>query len=195
MHEPVAAAAHRGGQVSATDTGTQQGNSIRAGTVIPLSRARRRHIAPRPPRRAPTVRYGNRLPEWILHLLDNRSQCQGSVRATLDPGTSWTDLDGVHRRNPDVNLAALPVALDAALDHAFTTLSMLGAQPRLDVELSITHQDLTVALRGLIADPVMRPAVADAITASLYCDPNSTWQLHTTDRGELHWTREPQLDG
>jgi hypothetical protein len=188
MHEPVAAT-HRGGQVSAVNAGTQQGNSIQVGTIIPLSRARRHRIAPRGPRCAPADRHRDRLPAWVLHLLDNPSQCQGNVRTALDVSTTWTDLDVVHRYDPDVHVAPLPVALDAALDHAFTTLSKLGAQPRLDVELSITHQDLTVKLRGLIADPVMTPAVADAITASLYCDANNTWQLHTTDRGELHWQR------
>jgi hypothetical protein len=119
-------------------------------------------------------------------LLDT-AHCDGSVRAVLQPSITWADLIATARTtDPRIAIAAANPDMDAAIATALAVLTRLGARPRIDVEVMLAADQLTFALRGLLAEPVMTPGVADNLTATLQSS-SSAWTLHATDHGTLHW--------
>jgi hypothetical protein len=128
----------------------------------------------------------NRLSAWIFHLLD-AAQCDGTVRAVLQPSITWADLIAAARTDPRISIAAAKPDLDAAIARALAILTRLGARPRVDVEVTLTPYLVTFSLRGILAEPVITPEVADNLTATLQSSGSSEWTLHATDQGTLHW--------
>jgi hypothetical protein len=77
--------------------------------------------------------------------------------------------------------------MNATLARALAILTRLGARPRVDVEVTLTPDQLTFGLRGILAEPVMTPEVADNLTATLQSSGSSEWTLQASDHGTLHW--------
>jgi hypothetical protein len=123
----------------------------------------------------------------MFHLLD-AAQCDGTVRAVLPPSIAWADLIATARiSDPRIAIAAANPDMDAAIARALAILSRLGARPRVDVEVTLTPYLVTFSLRGILAEPVITPEVADNLTATLQSSGSSEWTLHATDQGTLHW--------
>ena len=123
---------------------------------------------------------------WLFRLLDT-AQCDGTVRAVLQPSITWADLIATARTDPRIAIAAADPDLDAAIARALAILTKLGSRPRVDVEVTLTPDLLTFGLRGILAEPMMTPEVADYLTATLQSSGRSEWRLHATDHGTLHW--------
>jgi hypothetical protein len=157
---------------------SSSGDSSPLATVIAFPATPRRH-------RASEAR-PNRLSAWLFRLLD-AAQCDGTVRAVLQPSITWADLIAAARTNPRIAIDAANPDMDAAIARALAILTRLGARPRVDVEATLTPDQLTFGLRGILADPVMTPEVADNLTATLQSSGSSEWTLHATDHGTLHW--------
>src|SRR4029077_3331677 len=96
----------------------------------------------------------NRLSAWLFRLLD-AAQCDGTVRAVLQPSITWADLIAAARTDPRIAIAAANPDMDAAIARALAILTRLGARPRVDVEVTLTSDQLTFGLRGILAEPVM----------------------------------------
>jgi hypothetical protein len=157
---------------------SSSGDSSSLATVIAFPPTQRRH-------RVSGSRL-NRLSAWLFRLLD-AAQCDGTVRAVLHPSITWADLIAAARIDPRIAIAAANPDMDAAIARALAILSTLSARPRVDVELTLTSDQLTFGLRGILAEPVMTPEVADNLTATLQSSGRSEWTLHATDHGTLHW--------
>ena len=157
---------------------SSSGDSSPLATVIAFPPTPRRH-------RASEAR-PNRLSAWVFRLLD-AAQCDGTVRAVLQPSITWADLIATARTDPRIAIAAADPDMDAAIARALAILTRLGARPRVDVEVTLTPDQLTFGLRGILAEPVMTPEVADNLTATLQSSGSSEWRLHATDHGTLHW--------
>jgi hypothetical protein len=160
--------------------------SMRLATVTPFTRARQRRQTSTRARSGVVIGRPDSLCACLLQLLDTAS-CDGTVRATLHSSTTWADLTDTARTESRIEVTALAKGLEEAVESAFTTLTQIGARPRLDVKVTLTPEHVTFALRGVLADPVMTPRAADAITATLRCRQQVTWRLHATDHGSLHW--------
>ena len=154
------------------------GDSSPLATVIAFPPTPRRH-------RASQAR-PNRMSTWLFRLLDT-AQCDGTVRAVLQPSITWADLIAAARIDPRIAIAAADPDLDAAIAKVLAILTRLGARPRVDVEVALAPDQLTFGLRGILAEPVMTPEVADNLTATLQSSGSSEWTLHATDHGTLHW--------
>jgi hypothetical protein len=141
---------------------------------------------PTPQRHRASEARSNRLSAWVFGVLD-AAQCDGTVRAVLQPSITWADLIATARTDPRIAIAAANPDMDAAIARALAILTRLGARPRVDVEVTLTPDQLTFGLRGILAEPVMTPEVADNLTATLESSASSEWTLHATDRGTLHW--------
>ncbi|KWX20437.1 hypothetical protein AFM11_30080 [Mycolicibacterium wolinskyi] len=76
-----------------------------------------------------------------------------------------------------------------AIEHAYAVLDDMDAQPLLDVELGRARGILAVTLRAILADPVMAPRTADALTDVLQAAAGGPqrWSLCATDSGRLRW--------
>ncbi|MDG5769147.1 hypothetical protein, partial [Mycolicibacterium fortuitum] len=59
--------------------------------------------------------------------------------------------------------------------------------PRLDIEIRLTPEHVHLAVRGVLADPVMTPDHADSITTTLQAATELRWELDITDTGTLNW--------
>lgn len=156
----------------------------RFGTVVSLSAARRRPRGRRPADREAGYAHARAA---VLASLDQpplAAVCPPDANAaqpnalTLDTEGTWV-LEG----------ASWP-----AIAAGLAALTRLRANPRLDVELSLSEQG-RVAVRPilLLADPVMTPAQADEITDALRFGARQQWtpRLAVNDHGDLQW----QLDG
>jgi hypothetical protein len=157
---------------------SNNGDSSPLATVIAFPPTPRRH-------RASEAR-PNRLSAWVFGLLD-AAQCDGTVRAVLQPSITWADLITTARTDPRIAIDAANPDMNATLARALAILTRLGARPRVDVEVTLTPDQLTFRLRGILAEPVMTPEVADNLTATLRSSGSSEWTLHATDHGALHW--------
>ena len=152
---------------------------VRLAPVIPIERASRpRHT---PTRAAP-------LPECLTDLLHG-VQLNGSIDAVLPPGIAWNDVIAWAQTDsePTIVIDELTEQLPATIAAAGRALDRLGARPRLHLHITFASDRLTVALRGLLADPVMTPGIADSITADLAAASPTGCRLDVTDRGALHW--------
>jgi len=123
---------------------------------------------------------------WLFRLLDT-AQCDGTVRAVLQPSITWADLIATARTDPRIAIAAADLNLDAAIARVLAILTRLGARPRVDVEVTLTPDLITFGLRGILAEPMMTPKIADNLSATLQSSGSSEWRLHATDHGTLHW--------
>ena len=141
---------------------------------------------PTPRRHRASEALPNRLSASVFRLLD-AAQCDGTVCAVLQPSITWADLIGTARTDPRIAIAAADPNLDAAIARALAILTKLGARPRVDVEVTLTPDLITFGLRGILAEPVMTPEVADNLTATLQSSGSSEWRLHATGRGALRW--------
>ena len=154
------------------------GDSSPLATVIAFPPTPRRHRA--------TESEPNPLSAWVFGLLD-AAQCDGTVHAVLQPSITWADLIATARTDPRIAIAAANPDMDAAIARALAILTRLGARPRVDVEVTLTPDQLTFGLRGILAEPVMTPEVADNLTATLQSSVSYEWRLHAIDHGTLHW--------
>jgi len=154
------------------------GDSSPLATVIAFPPPPRRH-------RASKAR-PNRVSTWLFRLLDT-AQCDGTVRAVLQPSITWADLIATARTDPRIAIAAADLNLDAAIARVLAILTRLGARPRVDVEVTLTPDLITFGLRGILAEPMMTPKIADNLSATLQSSGSSEWRLHATVHGTLHW--------
>lgn len=165
----------------ATCRSTSSGDSSPLATVIAFPTTPRRHRTPESESRP------NRLSAWLFRFLE-AAQCDGSFHAVLRPSITWADLIAAARTaDPRIAIAAANPDIDAAVATASAVLTGIGARPRIDVELTLTPNLVTFALRGIHAEPVMTPKVADNVTATLQSSGSSEWTLQATDHGTLHW--------
>jgi hypothetical protein len=171
MHE-------RADRLAGCPSTSNNGDSSPLATVIAFPPTPRRHRT--------SESDPNPLSAWIFHLLD-AAQCDGTVHAVLQPSITWADLIAAARTDPRIAIAAANPNLDDAVARALAILTRLGARPRVDVEVTLTPDQLTFRLRGILAEPVMTPEVADNLTATLQSSGGSEWTLHATDHGTLHW--------
>jgi hypothetical protein len=107
--------------------------------------------------------------------------------AVLQPSITWADLIATARTDPRIAIAAAKPDLDAAIARALAILTRLGARPRVDAEVTLTPDQISFGLCGILAEPVMTPEVADNLTATLQSSGRSEYRLHATDHGTLHW--------
>jgi hypothetical protein len=147
-------------------------------TVIAFPPTQRRHRQ--------SASRSNRLSAWLFRLLD-AAQCDGTVRAVLQPSITWADLIAAARTDPRIAIAAANPDMDAGMAKALAILTTLRARPRVDVEVTFAPDQLTFGLRGILAEPVMTPEVADNLTATLQSSGSSEWTLQASDHGTLHW--------
>lgn len=158
---------------------TSVATRLRLAPVIPIERGSRlRHT----PTRAAL------LPECLTDVL-HCVQLNGSIDAVLPPGIAWSDVMSWARTDcePRIVITALTEPLPTAIAGADRALDRLGARPRLHLHIAFASERLTVSLRGLLADPVMTPGIADSITADLAAASPTGCRLDVTDRGALHW--------
>jgi len=100
---------------------------------------------------------------------------------------TWADLIAAARTtDPRIAIAAANPDMDAVIATALAVLIGLGARPQIDVEVTLAADQLTFALRGVLAEPVMTPEVGDNVSATLQSS-SSEWTLHATDHGTLFW--------
>lgn len=147
--------------------------------VIPIERGSRpRHTSTR----------AALLPECLTDLLRG-VQLNGSIDAVLPPGIAWSDVMSWAQTDsqPPIVITALTEQMPATITAAGRALDRLGARPRLHLHIAFASERLTVSLRGLLADPVMTPGIADSITADLAAASPTGCRLDVTDRGALHW--------
>lgn len=134
---------------------------------------------------------------WLGQFLDATRQHGCVVRTIMTSVAVWRDLIGMTCSHPEVfddTDTRRPVIITpassaqyAAIENVCTLLTNLGAEPRLDVELSFAPDYLHLAVRGLVAEPVMAPDIADDLTAALQATTTEHWTLDVTDTGALHW--------
>jgi 2-methylisocitrate lyase-like PEP mutase family enzyme len=79
-------------------------------------------------------------------LLD-AAQCDGTVRAVLQPSITWADLIATARTDPRIAIAAAAPNLDAAIARALAILTSLGPG-HVDVEVTLTPDQLTLVCAG-----------------------------------------------
>ena len=99
---------------------SSSGDSSPLATVIAFPPTPRRH-------RASEAR-PNRLSACVFRLLD-AAQCDGTVRAVLQPSITWADLIATARTDPRIAIAAANPDMDAAIAKALAILTRLGARP------------------------------------------------------------------
>jgi hypothetical protein len=183
---PAAGADHRavGVQQEGLATVTFLANARRRGRL----RSRRAMTSPH--------RHRNVLAAWLLHLLAATMDHSCVIRTSMPSLSGWAELisaanddahtDDAHR----VRIEVTPVqtAQFAAIEHICAVLADLDAQPRLDIEVACTTDRLVLTLRGILADPVMAPRTADALTEALQAAAGQQrWYLDVTDAGSLRW--------
>jgi hypothetical protein len=152
---------------------------VRLAPVIPIEHAMR-------PRHTATARV--LLPECLTDLLHS-VQLNGSIDAVLPPAITWADVMAwaATDSEPPIVIDGLTDPFAAAIADAGRDLACLGARPRLHLHIAFGPDLFTVAVRGLLADPVMTPSIADSITADLAAASPTGCRLDVTDRGTLHW--------
>lgn len=158
---------------------TSVATRLRLAPVIPIERGSRlRHT----PTRAAL------LPECLTDLL-HCVQLNGSIDAVLPPSIGCNDVMAWAQTDsqPPIVIDGLTSQLSTTITAAGRALHRLGARPRLHLHIAFAPEWLTVALRGLVADPVMTPGIADSITADLAAASPTGCRLDVTDRGALHW--------
>lgn len=163
--------------------------------VVSLAAARRRRAYRQPSHLGAPTEGPNALSQWVIGLLDHTTGHGCSVRTTMASIGSWRELI-VHAHNdaPTGHVFVTPSQPNhvRAIENAWVLLADLGAQPTLDVEIDVAPGYLGVALRGVLADPVMTPDIADGLTAALHADTGQHWSLEVSPSGALHWqTRAP----
>jgi hypothetical protein len=141
---------------------------------------------PRPRRQRASIPHPNRLSAWLFSLV-NAAQRDGTEPAVLQPSMTWEDVIATASAGPRLALVAANPDMYAAIAHALANLTSLGARPRVDVVVTLTPDRVSVDLCGILAEPVMTPAVADNLTATLQSSGSSEWSLRATEHGTLHW--------
>lgn len=166
--------------------------------VVSLARARQRRatIQQRPRGGAPS-RHRDLLGAWVGQFLDATLKDGCVLRTAMTSVATWRDLiDSASRHSQvlddtdtgrRVMITPSGPAQFGAIEKACTLLTNLGAQPRLDVELSLAPDYLHLTLRGVLADPVMTPDIADDLTETLRTTTPGHWTLDVTDTGALRW--------
>jgi hypothetical protein len=173
----------------------EQDDSTWLAPVVSLARARQRRSFAHRRANAPSPD-PDPLGAWLNQVLDATQQHGCVVRTTMTSLAVWRDLIDMVSSYPEVledtdtgrRIIITPdVAKFAAIDNACTLLTNLEARPRLDIELSFAPNLLQLAVRGVLADPVITPDVADDLTETLQATAPEHWTLDVTDTGALRW--------
>ncbi|MDV7195807.1 hypothetical protein [Mycolicibacterium fortuitum] len=166
----------------------------RPAQVVSLAEVRRRKI-PTPPDSTPQpASTPNPLGSWVIQLI-NTIQNGCIVRTTMAPTPGLRDLITEASSHP-TRPARGPLRLHVtpsrpsqfdAVERTCEELTQMGANPRLDIEIRLTPEHVHLAVRGVLADPVMTPDHADSITTTLQAATELRWELDITDTGTLNW--------
>ncbi len=137
------------------------------------------------------------LSAWLLQFLASTMDHGCIVRTSMASLSTWAELmsavdesDDIADRDggPRIDVTPVESAQFAAIEHTHQLLTDLNARPRLDIEVACNTDSLTLTLRGILADPVMTPHIADSITGTLQANAGQHhWYLDATDSGSLRW--------
>jgi hypothetical protein len=141
-------------------------------------------------------RHRNVLSAWLLDLLAATMDHSCVIRTSMSSVSGWAELisaandaahtDDGHRAR--IEVTPVQTAQFAAIEHICAVLADLDAQPRLDIEVVCSTDRLVLTLRGILADPVMAPRTADALTEALQAAAGQQrWYLDVTEAGSLRW--------
>lgn len=165
-------------------------------TVTALADARRRRDRATHPRHN-LPQQANTLSTWLLQFLAAVMDHGSIVRTSMTSISAWAELvssagefDNIADRGCGHRIDVTPVetAQFAAIVDSHRLLTDLDANPRFDIEIACTANSLTLTLRGILADPVMTPHLADSITDTLQAAAGENhWHLDATDSGSLRW--------
>ncbi|MBV0920238.1 hypothetical protein KC238_23560 [Mycobacteroides chelonae] len=166
----------------------------RPAQVVSLDEVRRRRMSASPASTPQPVSTPNPLGSWVIQLI-NTIQNGCIVRTTMAPSPGLRDLITEASSHPTLTardprrLHVTPAQPSqfAAVESTCEALTQMGANPRLDIEIRLTPEQVHLTVRGVLADPVMAPDHADRITTSLQAATELRWELDITDTGTLNW--------